>query len=90
MSGINELCKCSDKQVCNPKNHDQPIYDVDECKQAALSIGKQFRDSRNRAGFPKGCYFLRFNDKMYFNIDSMGRKSTDAEQVCKFQKIKGK
>ena len=90
MSGTNKLCKCSDKHSCNPRNFDQPIHDVDECKQAALSIGKKFKDSRNRPGFPKGCYFLRDNDQMYFNTNSVGRKSTNAEQVCKFEQIKGK
>ena len=90
MSGSNELCKCSENTVCNPKHHGHPIYDVDECIQAALSLEKQFKDSRNRGGFPKGCYFLRDNGNMYFNTHSVGRKSANSEQVCKFEQIKGK
>ena len=90
MSGTNELCKCLDKQVCDTRHHDQPIYDVEECKRAALSLGEIFKDSRNKAGFPKGCYFLRDNDRIYFNINKVGRKSLTAEQVCKFEPIKGK
>ena len=90
MSGLNELCKCSEKTVCNPKDHGQPISDVDECKQAALSLKKQFKDSRRRSGFPKGCYFLRDNANIYFNTHSVGRESRTSEQVCKFEQIKGK
>ena len=90
MSGLNKLCKCSDKTFCNTKHHVQPIYDEDECKQAALSIEKRFKDSRQRAGFPKGCYFLRVNSNIYFNTHSVGRESRDSEQVCKSEQMKGK
>ena len=89
MSGKNKLCKCSDKQVCHPRHHDQPIYEIDECKQAAVSIGEQFIDSRRRIGFPKGCYFFPGNG-IYFNIHAVGRESRIAEQVCKFEPPKGK
>ena len=95
MSGKNELCKCSDKQVCNSSHHVQPIYDVEECEKAALSLEAQFKDSRYRDRYPKGCYYLPYNYRVYFNTHSVGRKTTSAdrmsaEQVCKFEQIKGK
>ena len=95
MSGLNELCKCSNKTVCNPK-HGQPIDDVDECRQAALSFQFQesfkfkFKDSRFRSMYPRGCYFLRDNGNIYFNTHYQGRKSANSEQICKFEQIKGK
>ena len=78
MSGKDQLCR-----------DNQSIDDMNACKKAATFLGKQFKESINRRIFPKGCYLILFNDNVYFNTHSNGRKSNDAEQICKVEPLKG-
>ena len=78
MSGTNQLC-----------SNDQYINSEIECKKAAKSLGKTFKDSRSRWGMPKGCYFHQYNGNIYFNTYSYGKKSNAAVQICKDERLKG-
>lgn len=78
MSGKNLLCP-----------NDQNINTESECKQAAMFIGKTFKDSRARKGLPKGCYFHHSNGNIHFNTHSTGRENNQAEQICKVGRIEG-
>ena len=57
MSGRNQLC-----------SHGQHIGEKVECEEAAKYLGKEFRDTRTRHTFPKGCYFLHQNLRIYFKF----------------------
>ena len=74
MSLKNRLCTDDERQRIN---------DADECESAATQMKIEFRDKRNRIGFPKGCYVLIDNTVIYFNTHFSGSKSDIAQQVCK-------
>ena len=62
---------------------------MNECKEAATFLGKQFKESHNRSIFPKGCYHKPLDGNIYFNTNAKGRKSNESEQICKDEQIKG-
>ena len=78
MSGTDQLC--SDGQY---------ISEREECEEAAKYLGIEFYDTRNKYAFPKGCYLLHQNSRMYFNIHPWGRRSKIAEQICTLQQTQG-
>lgn len=76
LSGKNRLCT----------RHLHAVTDMEECKMAAKKMAYKFVEPQNRAMFPPGCYFLNENEQVYFNTHEhypYGRKSMDAEQICK-------
>ena len=77
MSGVSK--HCSDHQQ-------QMIDNEDECRIAANSFPENYKNSRNKSMYPKGCYVLRDNNNIYFNTHSTGSKSSRAEQICKGKK----
>ena len=78
MSGRNQLC-----------SDGQHIVKQEECEEAAKYLGKEFVGSRRKSTYPKGCYFLHQNTKMYFNTYPWGKESSWAEQICTLQQTQG-
>ena len=78
MSGRNQLCSLG-----------QHISEQEECEEAAKYLGKEFKDSRNKVVFPKGCYYLYQNSIVYFNTNPWGNANWLAEQICTQQQTQG-
>ena len=78
MSRRNELCP-----------NGQHIGEQQECEEAAKYLEKNFIDSRNKLTFPKGCYFLHQNSRMYFNTHAWGKANENTEQICKSENTQG-
>lgn len=82
LSGTGNLCTTYEKGIRNS------TIDVEECKDAAKKLGYEFKDSRKRIRFPRGCYLLIDNNRTYFNTHLTGQPHTKAEQVCKEEGMK--
>ena len=52
-----------------------------QCRAAALSLGKSFIRAKNDINYPTGCYFSQ-SDKTYWNIQKNGTKRSDIAEIC--------
>ena len=58
-----------------------PLVNEQECREAAISLNKNFKFTVNDAEYPSGCYFYA-NGQTYWNLHTTGKKRSDRAEIC--------
>ena len=65
------------------------LFDNEECKRAAVSLGKVFVRIEENAKWPKNCYICTSNlckNRVYWNNHNTGKKNALAQEICRKSK----
>ena len=54
---------------------------MQQCRAAAISLGRSFIRAKEDTNYPTGCYFSH-SDKAYWNIEKNGTKRSDFAEMC--------
>ena len=75
---------CSENGLVHQRNAiDDPVGGLIECKKAAEEItGSLSATLKQEVNRPKGCYYAKNMQKVYFNEDTTGSAGDNAYQIC--------
>ena len=57
------------------------LFSKQQCRAAAISLGKSFIRAKDDANYPTGCY-ISHSRNTYWNIHKNGTKRSDFAEIC--------
>ena len=76
LSRPNKLCE-------DEQDGYETLETLEDCKMASNYLPKQFAGEVVETLYPKGCYLLTYENKVYYNSHVSGNRNFNARHICR-------